>query len=459
MSARPPRMDVLLGDPKGKALCARYGRAAARNALSAALGRSRPAWLSGGEAPAPPALFAAAEADLSRRFAPPLRRVVNATGVVLHTNLGRAPLPPSVLRDAAATLEGYVDLELDLATGERGYRDRCIEEAFSALFGTGHRAVVVNNNAAAVLLLLKALSGGRETVVSRGELVEIGGGFRVPDVMAASGARLREVGTTNRTRPEDYAGAVGPETALLLKVHPSNYRVVGFTREVTLPELVEVGRRAGVPTAYDMGSGLLLPAGALPLGDESGVGEALSAGVDALCFSADKLLGGAQAGILLLRPDLAERVRREPLLRAVRADKYAYCLLAGVLDLYHRERWGEIPALAMLTASSGQLRRRARSLARAVAASVPGAFSTEVVEAEGRVGGGAAPLHPLHSPALALAPARGGASDLEAFLRGGTPPVLAVVSEGRLLIHLRTLLPGDREAVVARLAQWPGKGA
>jgi len=458
VSARPPRMDHLLGSPRGKALCERYGRSAAHAALSGALETLRIAWRAGGEPPSADAVLDGAEGELAHRFAPPLRRVINATGIVLHTNLGRAPLPPSVLRDAASCLAGYVDLELDLSTGERGHRDRCVEEAFSALFDTGHRAVVVNNNAAAVLLLLKALSAGRETVVSRGELVEIGGGFRIPEVMAASGARLREVGTTNRTRPEDYASAVGPETALLLKVHPSNYRVVGFTQEVSLPDLVAVGRRTGIPTAYDLGSGLLLPSGLLPLGDEEGVAEALAAGVDALCFSTDKLLGGGQAGVLLLRPDLAERVLREPFLRALRADKFAYALLAGVLDLYRRGRWSEIPALAMIAATSETLRRRARALARALGAAAPGAFALQVVDAEGRVGGGAAPLHPLPSPALAVTPERGSVSALEAHLRGGAPAVLAVVAGGRLLIHTRTLLPGDREALVRRLAAWPGSG-
>jgi len=458
MSGRPPRMDALLASPRGRDLCACYGREASRSALSAALDQLRTAWRAGGEAPLADTVLAAAGDELSRRFAPPLKRVVNATGVVLHTNLGRAPLPPSVLKEAASTLARYVDLELDLATGGRGDRDRCVEAAFSTLFDTGHRAVVVNNNAGAVLLLLKALSAGLETVVSRGELVEIGGGFRIPDVLAASGARLREVGTTNRTRPEDYEAAAGPETALLLKVHPSNYRVVGFTREVSLPELVAVGRRTGIPTAYDMGSGLLLPSGVLPLGDEEGVGEALASGVDALCFSADKLLGGGQAGVLLLRPDLAERVHREPLLRALRADKYAYCLLAGVLDLYRRGRWREIPALAMLAAPPADLRRRARSLARSIDAAAPGAFVLTAVEAEGRVGGGAAPLHPLPSPALAVTPTRGHVWELESFLRSGTPAVLAVVADGQLLLHSRTLLPGDRETVVARLAAWPGGG-
>jgi L-seryl-tRNA(Ser) seleniumtransferase len=451
-------MDALLSDPRGVALCDRHGRSASKSALSAALDQLRSVWRGGGSLPSPDAVFAAAEADLSARFGPPLRRVVNATGVVLHTNLGRAPLPASVLRDSVGALSCYVDLEMDLSAGERGQRDRYVEASFADLFGPGYQAVVVNNNAAALLLLLKALSAGRETVVSRGELVEIGGGFRVPEVMAASGAHLREVGTTNRTRPEDYERAVGPETALLLKIHPSNYRVVGFTQEVSVAELVAVGRRTGVPTAYDLGSGLLLPAGTLPLGDEGGAGDALASGVDALCFSADKLLGGCQAGVLLLRPALCERVRGEPLLRVLRADKWTYFILGAILDLYRRGRWREIPALCMLAASPADLRRRAQSLARAIAAAAPGAFSVEVIESEGRVGGGAAPLHPLSSPAVAISPSHGGASKLEAFLREGDPPTLAVVGGGRLLLHIRTLLPGDREAVVDRLAAWPETG-
>lgn len=449
---RPPRMDSLLASPLGRDLETRWGRAALKAALSEALGASKAAWVAGGPPPKPESLFEEVTRSLAARFPPPLRRVINATGVVLHTNLGRAPLPKAILLEAAEVLSGFVDIELDLATGERGQRDARLTAAFQELTGTRHEAVLVNNNAAAVLLLLKALSSARETVVSRGELVEIGGGFRVPEVMEASGALLREVGTTNRTRPEDYSKAIGPTTALLLKIHPSNFRVVGFTREVSLSELVETGRRAGIPTAYDLGSGLLLPEGVLPTG-EAGVFEALSSGVDALCFSADKLLGGCQAGVLLLRPDLAEVVRREPFLRALRADKYTYFLLGAALDLYRRGKWDEIPGPAMLALSREELLARAKALARSLRRAAP-ALTVEVVEAEGRVGGGAAPLHALPSPALALSIQGGGASRLESWLRMGTPPVVGVLSENRLLLHLRTILPGEAQSLVRRFRGW-----
>lgn len=451
---RPPRMDDLLAKPWAEALANHHGRSALKEALRRALDELRRAWRSGGPLPSPEAVRDAAQRDLGLRHAPALRPVVNATGVVLHTNLGRAPLPHGLLLEAAGTLARYVDLEMDAQTGERGHRDLKVESALQEFLGTDYRAVVVNNNAAAVLLLLNTLSSGKETLVSRGELVEIGGGFRVPEVMAASGALLREVGTTNRTAPEDYAAAVTPQTGLLLKVHPSNFRILGFTREVTPAELAALGRERGIPSAFDLGSGLLLPKGLLNAGDEMGAGEALASGLDVVCFSADKLLGACQAGILLVHPRLIHAFHGNPLLRALRADKYTYCLLAGVLDLYRRGRWREVPALAMLAAEPTDLTRRAQALRRAVRRRAPSAFEAEVVLADGRVGGGASPLHALPSPALALKPIRGGATDLERFLREGDPPVHSVLSGERLILHMRTLLPGDEATLAARITAY-----
>lgn len=282
----------------------------------------------------------------------------------------------------------------------------------------------------------------------------------MPEVMAASGAMLREVGTTNRTRVSDYKGACGERTGLLLKVHTSNYRIRGFTEEVSLSDLVALGRELKVPVGFDLGSGLTLPPGHLGLADEPAVADALGTDVDALCFSADKLFGACQAGLLLVAPKLAPRFRSNPLLRAMRADKMAYAVLGAVLDLYRRGRWQDIPALAMLSAPPPALLSRARRLRARIERAAPGRFDVQLVRAEGRVGGGCAPLEPLPSPALAILPVSGRGEALEAHLRtGGEPPVLPVMSEGRVVLHLRTLLKGDERPLVRRLAEFPeGEG-
>ncbi len=430
----------------------RFGREAAKNGIGQALGELRRAWRAGGQAPSLEAVRKAAEETMAAKFQPPLRRVINATGVVLHTNLGRAPLPEFLLREAASTLCRYVDLEIDVKTGERGHRDLKVESAFQDLFQTDYRVIVTNNNASAVMLLLSTFSKGRETVASRGELVEIGGGFRMPEVMAASGASLVEVGTTNKTKIGDYERAIGPETGLLLKIHTSNYRVVGFTHEAALEDLAELGRKRSVPVAFDLGSGLLIPPGMANAGDEPWLADALSAAPDAICFSTDKLLGGCQAGIILASPGVVAAIRTNPLLRALRADKYTYFLLGGVLDLYRKGRWSEIPALGMLAAPESALKRRARALRGAIAKKCAGAFAAEVVIAEGRVGGGSAPLHGLFSPAAATSHGRLSAAEIEASLRGGDPPIMAVVAKDKVLFHVRTLFAGDDKAIVARLA-------
>lgn len=457
--SRPPRMDHLLAAAGTADLIGRFGREATKQALSEALEEGRTAWRKGGPPPSEEGLLARARSLLSDGFAPPLNRVVNATGVVLHTNLGRAPLCARHLRGGAELLSGYVDLEMDLSEGGRGHRDLRLERSFQDFLGTDYGLVAVNNNAAAVLLALRALSRGRETVVSRGELVEIGGGFRIPEVMAASGAILREVGTTNRTRLEDYAGAIGSETALLLKVHPSNYRIRGFTEEVPLESLGSLGRERGIPVMMDLGSGLLAPEGTLELGDEPSVQATLAVRPDLLCFSADKLLGACQAGLLLIRPDLVGTFRKDPLLRALRVDKVRYLLLGRAVEAYRRGAWAEIPAVAALTLSASVLRRRARALLRRVERACPGKFRLAVTEQEGRAGGGTAPLHPLPSPALSLRPTEGSPERLEAFLRAGVPPVIGTVREDAMHLHLRTLLPGDLPVVVRHLKAYQPGGA
>src|SRR5256714_2922235 len=320
-------------------------------------------------------LAASLRAELRALRAPRLRRVLNATGVIVHTNLGRAPLAPEALERVVEAARGYSNLEYDLADGRRGSRQEHVADALRRLTGA-EAALVVNNNAAAVLLALAALAEGREVVVSRGELIEIGDGFRIPDVLARSGARLREVGTTNRTRAADYERAIGPETALLLRVHQSNFRVVGFTEQPQLTELVRIARARGLPVVDDLGSGVLAE-----LGDEPSARAALAAGADLVCFSGDKLLGGPQAGIVVGHAELVERLRRHPLQRALRADKLTLAALEATLALYLdpglAER--EIPVLRMLSEPVEAVRARAKRLADLVGG--------EVEETVGRVGG------------------------------------------------------------------------
>src|SRR2546429_509330 len=332
-------------------------------------------------------LAARLRAELTDARRPRLRGVLNATGVVVHTNLGRAPLAEEAVERVAEVARGYSNLEYDLAEGARGSRQDHVAAVLSRLTGA-EAALVVNNNAAAVLLALAALAEGREVLVSRGELIEIGDGFRIPDVLARSGARLREVGTTNRTRAADYERAIGPETALLLCVHQSNFRVVGFTEQPRLAELVRIGRAHGIPVVDDLGSGAFAQ-----LEDEPSAKDALAAGADLVCFSGDKLLGGPQAGIVVGRGELVERLRRHPLQRALRADKLTLAALEGTLALYldpERAR-REIPVLVMVSEPAGDVRRRAERLAELVGRDVG------PTAAEGR-GGGLPPAGPAAVP-------------------------------------------------------------
>jgi L-seryl-tRNA(Ser) seleniumtransferase len=368
-----------------------------------------------------------AEIEVLRR--PRLRRTLNATGVVVHTNLGRAPLAEAALERVREVGRGYSNLEYDVTAGARGSRQDHVAAVLRRLTGA-EAALVVNNNAAAVLLALAALAEGREVVVSRGELIEIGDGFRIPDVLARSGARLVEVGTTNRTRAADYEAAVGPETALLLRVHQSNFRVVGFAELPTVAELSRVARRHGVPLVNDLGSGVLVD-----VPDEPAVRESLAAGADLVCFSGDKLLGGPQAGIVVGRAELVERLRRHPLQRALRADKLTLAALEGTLGLYldPDRALREVPVLRMVLEPGASVRGRAERLATLVDGSVE--------ETVGRVGGGALPLTELPSFACAVE------ESLAGPLRSGEPPVVGVVRDGRLLLDCRTLAESEVDEV------------
>jgi L-seryl-tRNA(Ser) seleniumtransferase len=371
-----------------------------------------------------------AELEAIRR--PSLRRVINATGVIVHTNLGRAPLADAALEQVVATARGYSNLELDLRDGTRGSRQDHVAALLRRLTGA-EAALVVNNNAAAMLLALAALAEGREVIVSRGELIEIGDGFRIPDVLARSGARLVEVGTTNRTRASDYDSAVSGETALLLRVHQSNIRVVGFTELPRAEELAAVARRHGVPLLDDLGSGVLdeLPG-------EPTVRDSLAAGADLVCFSGDKLLGGPQAGIVVGDGGLVEKLRRHPLHRAVRADKLTLAALEGTLRTY-LDAPESIPVVRMLNEQSGTVAARAERLASLVGGSVE--------ETVARVGGGALPLAELPSFACAVE------ESLAAPLREGEPPVVGIVRDGRLLLDCRTLRDDEIDEVAAAVSR------
>jgi L-seryl-tRNA(Ser) seleniumtransferase len=372
--------------------------------------------------------------ELRSARAPSLRRVLNATGVVLHTNLGRAPLADEALAQVVDAARGYSNLELDLREGARGSRQDHAAAILRRLTGA-EAALVVNNNAAAILLALAALAEGRDVLVSRGELIEIGDGFRIPDVLTRSGAQLVEVGTTNRTRAKDYEKAVGPQTALLLRVHQSNFRVVGFTELPRLEELAAVADRHGIPLVDDLGSGVLFPSDNLLLGgSEPSARESLAAGADLVCFSGDKLLGGPQAGIVVGRADLVEQLRRHPLQRAMRADKLTLAALEGTLRLY-LDAPERIPVLRMLRDDADSVRARAGRLAELVGGAVE--------ETVGRVGGGALPLAELPSFACAVE------ESLAAPLRNGEPPVVGIVRDGKLLLDCRTLADAEIDEVAA----------
>jgi len=394
----------------------------------AVIARAREEIAAGAE---PGDLAARLREELAAMREPSLRRVLNATGVVVHTNLGRAPLAEEALARVVESAGGYSNLEFDLREGVRGSRQDHLAGILRRLTGA-EAALAVNNNAGAVLLALAALAEGREVVVSRGELIEIGDGFRIPEVLARSGARLVEVGTTNRTRAADYEHAIGPETALLLRVHQSNFRVVGFEERPRVEELAAVARRHGLPLVDDLGSGSF---GAFA--GEPTAREALEAGADLVCFSGDKLLGGPQAGIVVGRAELVEKLRRHPLQRALRIDKLSLAALEGTL-LLHLGAPERIPTLRMLAQDAATVRARAERLAAATGG--------EVEETVGRVGGGALPLAELPSFACALE------ESLAAPLREGEPPVVGVVRDGRLLLDCLTLSDAEADEVAAAVA-------
>jgi len=406
----------------------------------------------------PSAVLAAAKKRIARRRDPGLVRVVNATGVVLHTNLGRAALPPAALQALASHGGGYQLLAADRETGERAPRERHIDALMRRLTGA-EAMTTVNNNAAATMIVLAALAAGKEVIVSRGQLVEIGGAYRIPDVMALSGAVLREVGTTNRTHLRDYEKAIGPNTAMLLRVHTSNYRVVGFEGSVPLEDLVALGKAHGLAVVDDVGSGALvsLAGQGLP-GDEPLIADSIRAGADLVTASGDKLIGGPQMGLVIGKADAVARVRAHPLYRAVRCDKLSLIAMEATLRLFlHPDQLpGTHPTFAALTAAPATLFARAQALLPRVRAAAP-TFAAEVVEARDAVGAGSLPTVELPGYAVRLVAPQIEAGELARRLRAGATPVFTTVSDGAVHLHVRTILPEDDDALLRALADVAGR--
>src|SRR4051812_32765287 len=384
-----------------------------------------------------------------------LRPVINATGVVLHTNLGRAPIATAALERIGRTAGGYTNLEFDIASGERGNRDIHADRLFAKLLDQGSdvSTVVVNNCAAAVLLGLNSLAEGGEVIVSRGELVEIGGGFRVPEVMAKAGALLREVGTTNRTRIADYEKAITEKTRILLRVHRSNFEMVGFTEQPSLDEMVSLARKHRVLVVEDLGNGALIDLRTVGVTGESGVSESLRAGVDVVAYSGDKLLGGPQAGMLRGRPEAIARIRSNPLFRALRVDKFTYAALEATLMAYIKQDHNGIPTIRMLRLSEAEIRARAEAIKAQVGAAPTVALKLEVIAGESVIGGGTAPSATLPTALLAVTHSSANADALAGRLRAVEPPIVARIEEGRVLLDLRTVFPEQDAAITDALVR------
>jgi L-seryl-tRNA(Ser) seleniumtransferase len=458
-----PSVDELLGRPRLAALMQTAGRGvvteAVRSVLAALRAQLKTVPNDPGAAPLVAGvdeIEARAVAEVGTLLAPSLRRAINATGVILHTNLGRAPLSSAAIARIVATAGGYSNLEYDIPSGQRGKRDVHTANLLAEMAGT-ESAIVVNNNAAAVFLVLNTLAKGDEVIVSRGELIEIGDGFRIPDIMAESGAILREVGTTNRTRIRDYERAISERTRLLLRVHPSNFRIAGFTEKPSLEELVALGQRAQIPVFEDLGSGCLADLSA------SGVTEPLAresshAGVSIVSFSGDKLLGGPQAGVIAGKKELVERVRRNPLFRALRVDKLTIAALEATLQSYRRGALDEIPALRMIRLSADQMAARAEKFAEKIRRDLARDAAVEVREGFSVIGGGSTPDQQLPTYLVSVTSRRHSASVFEERLRmpavgasANNPPVIARIEEDCVLFDLRTVFAEDESALASAI--------
>ena len=444
-----PKVDKLLAEPAFQSLQQTYPYPLLLKALRTALDSIRADIRAGHfqqDSLTSDQLLVTVTAELQRAAALSLRRVINATGTIIHTNLGRSPLPAKIAGHLAEIASHYCNLELDIASGERGDRHLHLEPLICELTGA-EAALVVNNNAAALLLALAALARGREVVVSRGELVEIGGSFRIPEIMEQSGARLREVGTTNRTHLKDYQNGVNAETALLLKVSCSNFAMVGFTAEVGVKELVGLGRETGIPVMVDAGSGALVDLEPLLGCRETTVRKYLEEGADLVVFSGDKLLGGSQAGIIAGRRELVELLKKHPLLRALRLDKTALAALEATLQFYRDERsvLREIPTLRMLTMTPAEIAKRAGKLLRMARRQAGEGVRLQLLGGFSAVGGGALPNLQLPTKLVAVTSSRLSAEGIDRALRSFETPVIARIAKGVLLLDVRTLLDDDFE--------------
>jgi L-seryl-tRNA(Ser) seleniumtransferase len=385
--------------------------------------------------------------NLQNRLLPNLRTVINATGVILHTNLGRAPLSISAQESLSAFSSHYTNLEYDIDTARRSHRDKLLESLLGEVLGC-EAAIVVNNNAAAVFLILNTLASGKEVIVSRGELVEIGGSFRIPDILSRSGAILREVGTTNKTRVQDYKNAISPNTALLLRVHPSNFRMQGFTERPELREMTELARSFNIPLVEDIGSGCLVDLKRFGIVDEPRVQESLAAGVDLLCFSGDKLLGGPQAGIIAGAKKLVDPIRNNPLMRTYRVEKLIYGALEATVGSYRCGRAeSEIPVVRMIAMTGTDLDKRARRFSRKLRSRLPRGAQVHLLEGTSVVGGGSCPECHLPTTLISMESSQLSPNAIESRLRSQEPPIILRLDEDKLLLDLRTVFP-EQEAIL-----------
>ncbi|MFN2387932.1 MAG: L-seryl-tRNA(Sec) selenium transferase [Thermoanaerobaculia bacterium] len=435
---RPPSMDALLSSEQAREMATRYGREGVKHALRESIAAG---------ATQAEELLESAGASLARRFAPSLRGVVNATGILLHTNLGRAPLSGQAGEALLGVAEGYSTLEHDPETGGRGRRQDHVRGLARALFGAGD-ALAVNNNAAAVFLALAALARGRGVLISRGELVAIGGSFKIPEILEASGARLVEVGTTNRTALEDYRKALSPDIALLLSVHPSNYEIRGYARRTDPRELATLAREAGIPWLHDQGTGCVVPLDEFGVTGETTVSECLAWGADLVTFSTDKLFSGPQGGLIVGRPDLVAALASHPIARAVRPGKLSLAPLATTLMAWSTGRWRELPIYRAAAESLENLEARAERIRELVEpGDGPSGLAVETVASEAMFGGGTSPEKRLPSRALSVRREGLSADGLAARLRAHPVPVLGRIENGRFLLDLRTILPGQEKTV------------
>jgi L-seryl-tRNA(Ser) seleniumtransferase len=449
---RIPSVDELLMRPKIAALIPKSGRALVTSIIRKQLAQLRTALAQGLKSADSAALEDEMQAAVALALTPSLRRVINATGVVLHTNLGRAPLSEAAIQHIAATAGHYTNLEYDLPTGKRGKRDVHTANLLAEIVGA-QAAIVVNNNAAAIFLVLNTFAKAAEVIVSRGELIEIGDGFRIPDILAESGAVLREVGTTNRTRTGDYERAINKSTRLLLRVHPSNFRITGFTARPSLEELVALGKKRKIPVCEDLGSGCvadLTPSGV----NEPVACESFTAGVGIITFSGDKLLGGPQAGIIAGKKDLIERVRRNPLFRALRVDKLTIAALEATLLDYRRGAVDEIPTLRMIRIPASEIAQRAQAFVEKLRPALPADATAEIIKGNSVIGGGSTPDQSLPTFLVAITRRHHTAAEIEARLRAGKsgPPIIARVERNRLIIDFRTVFPSEESALAAAIS-------